>query len=68
MLGRGGLVAVLVTYAALEELEALRQEREGYLGRFERHRDRFERIASSEHQRGQVEILGVVIVDAGDLV
>jgi hypothetical protein len=67
MLGRGELVAVLVTYAAPEQLEALRQEKEGYLGRFERRRDRFERTASSKHRRGQVEVPGVVSVNPGDL-
>ena len=67
MLGGAGLVAVLVTYAALEELEALRPDTEGYLLRFDRHRDRLERIACSKHQRGHVEATGFVIVHAGDL-
>lgn len=67
MLGGAGLVAVLVTHAALEEIETPRPERGGYLGRFETHRGTFERIASSKHQRGQVEIMGAVIVHAGDL-
>jgi hypothetical protein len=38
-----------------------------YLERFEKHRGKLEQIASSKHQRGQVEITGVVIVHAGDL-
>ncbi len=67
MLGGAGLVAVLVTQAALEEIEAPRPQRDGYLGRFEKHRDTFEKIASSKHQRGQVEMTGAVIVHAGDL-
>jgi hypothetical protein len=67
MLGGFGLVTVLVTHAALDEIEAQRPENVGYLDRFERYRDRFEQIASSKHQRGQVEISGVVIVHAGDL-
>ena len=67
MLGGAGLVAVLVTQAALEEIEAPRPQKDGYLGRFEKHRDTFEQIASSKHQRGQVEMTGAVIVHAGDL-
>jgi len=67
MLGGFELVTVLVTYAALDEIEAQRPENVGYLDRFDKYRDRFEQIASSKHQRGQVETSGVVIVDAGDL-
>ena len=66
-LGGAGLVAVLVTYAALEEIEAPPPENNGYLGRFERYRAKFEQIASSKHKRGQVEMTGAVIVHAGDL-
>ena len=67
MLGGFELVTVLVTYAALDEIEAQRPENVGYLDRFDKYRDRFEQIASSKHQRGQVETSGVVIVHAGDL-
>jgi hypothetical protein len=67
MLGGAGLVSILVTRGALEEIEAPRPQKDGYLGRFGKHRHTFEQIASSKHQRGQVEISGVVIVHAGDL-
>jgi len=67
MLGGAGLVAVLVTHAALEEIEAPRPQKDGYLGRFEKYRGKFEQIASSKHKRGQVEMTGAVIVHAGDL-
>lgn len=67
MLGSAGLVAVLVTRGALEEIETAPPQKGAYLGRFEKHRNKFEQIASSKHQRGQVEITGVVIVDASDL-
>jgi hypothetical protein len=67
MLGSAGLVAVLVTHAALDEIEMPRPEKDDYLGRFENYRERFEQIASSKHQRGQVELTGAVIVHAGDL-
>jgi len=33
-------------------------QKRGYLGRFEKHRGKFEQIARSKHQRGQVEITG----------
>jgi hypothetical protein len=67
MLGGFELVTVSVTHAALDEIEAQRPENVGYLDRFDRYRDRFEQIASSKHQHGQVETSGVVIVHAGDL-
>ena len=67
MLGGFGLVTVLVTHAALDEIEERRPENVGYLDRFDRYRDRFEQVASSKHERGQVEISGVVIIHAGDL-
>ena len=67
MLGGFELVTVLVTHAALDEIEAQRPENVGYLDRFDKYRDRFEQVASSKHERGQVEISGVVIIHAGDL-
>ena len=67
MLGGSRLVAILVTHAALEEIEAPRPEKEGYLGRFERYRDKLEQIASSKHHRGHVETTGAVIVHPHDL-
>jgi len=42
MLGGAGLVAVLVTHAALEEIEAPPPEKNGHLGRFEEYRAKFE--------------------------
>jgi Protein of unknown function (DUF1488) len=67
MLGGAGLVAVLVTHGALDEIETPRPQKDEYLARFENYRERFELIASSKHQRGQVELSGAVIVHAGDL-
>jgi hypothetical protein len=61
------LVTVLVTHAALDGVEAARPASGTYLARFEKHRDKFEQIASSKHQRGQIEIAGAVIVHASDL-
>jgi hypothetical protein len=39
----------------------------GPLARFNKHRDRFELIASAKHQRGQIEEGRLVIVDVADL-
>jgi hypothetical protein len=61
------LVTILVTHAALDGIEAPGPASGTYLARFEKHRDKFEQIASSKHQRGQVEMSGAVLVDAGDL-
>ena len=61
------LVTILVTHAALDGIEAPGPASGTYLTRFEKHRDKFEQIASSKHQRGQVEITGAVIVHASDL-
>ena len=61
------LVTVLVTHAALEAIEAPQPAKDACLDHFEKHRAKFEQIASSKHQRGQVEISGTLIVHAGDL-
>ena len=46
MLGSAGLVAVLVTRGAPEEIEAPPPQKDAYLGRFEKYRNKFEQIAS----------------------
>jgi hypothetical protein len=53
------LVAILVTHAALDDIERL--------ACFNKHRDALELAASAKHQRGQHDESGAVIVDAGDL-
>ena len=67
MLDITALVTILVTHAALDGIEAPGAASASYLARFEKHRDKFEQIASSKHQRGQVEMGGAVIVEAADL-
>jgi hypothetical protein len=57
MLGGFELVTVLVTHAALDEIEAQRPENVGYLDRFDRYRDRFE-------QRARTQRLFVVVARA----
>ena len=59
-------VSVLVTYEALEEIEATPSTKGANFDRFEKHRKKFEQIAIKKFDRGQVEITGVVIVHAGD--
>ena len=67
MLGGVELVVILVTHGALDEVEASPPAKGTYLDRFEKFREQFEQIASSKHQRGQVEITGAVIVEARDV-
>jgi Protein of unknown function (DUF1488) len=66
MLHGPALVAVLVTHAALDDIEHGSQEN-GYLPRFNKHRSALEQAASAKHQREEVEESGAVIVQAGDL-
>ena len=61
------LVAVMVTHAALDNIEPASPVVGGHLACFNKHRDALEQIASAKHQRQQLEQGEVVIVDAGDL-
>jgi hypothetical protein len=61
------LVAVLITHAALDDLELPSSEAEGHLARFNKHRATLEQAASAKHQRGQLEENGAVIVQVSDL-
>ena len=67
MLNGPQLVYVVVTYAALDGVEAPAATAGDYVARFTRHRDRFEQIANSKFARGQVEDVGSVTVLPGDL-
>jgi hypothetical protein len=67
MLYGSALVAILVTHDAVDDVEKAAAEDGGPLARFNKHRNRFELIASAKHQRGQVEEGGLVIVDVGDV-
>jgi hypothetical protein len=59
-------VHVMVTYAALDHVEAPAAAGD-YIARFTRHRDRFEQVANSKFARGQVEDAGSITVLPGDL-
>ena len=61
------LVTVLVTHAALREIEHVTPGVGGHLACFEKHRDAFEQVANAKHRRGLEEENGAVIVQAGDL-
>jgi hypothetical protein len=67
MLYGSTLVPVMVTHAALDDMERAPREVGGYLAFFNNHRDALEQIASAKHQRGELEDSGAVIVQARDL-
>lgn len=67
MLHGPSLVAVLVTHEALDDIDRGSARAGGHLARFNEHRDAIEKVASTKHQRGQIEESGVVIVQAGDV-
>jgi hypothetical protein len=67
MLYGSTLVAVLVTHAALDDIERAPLGAREHLACFNKHRDAIEQVASDKHQRGQWEEGGVVIVQASDL-
>ena len=61
------LVTIVVTHAALSEIDDVTPGVGGHLACFEKHRATFERVADIKHQRGLQEESGAVIVQAGDL-
>jgi len=67
MLYGATLVGILVTNAALDDIERAPAGVGGYLACFNKHRNTIEQVASAKHQRGQLDETGVVIVQAGDL-
>jgi hypothetical protein len=67
MLYGSTLVPVLITHAAVDDVELPAAGVGGHLACFNKHRNAFEQAASAKHQRGQLEESGVVIVQAGDL-
>ena len=61
------LVTIVVTHAALSEIDDVTPGVGGHLACFERHRVAFERVADVKHQRGVVEETGAIVVQSGDL-
>ena len=60
-----GIVEIL-THAALDRLQAQAGDRTDYLDRFEKHKEKFERIANEKFGRGDIKDDGSVAVLPGD--
>jgi hypothetical protein len=67
MLHRATLVSVLVTHAALDDIDRATTGVSGHLACFHKHRNAIEQVASVKYQRGLLEESGAVVVQAGDL-
>ena len=67
MLDGTTLVGILVAHATLQSIEWSPPGSGDYLARFERHRQRLERIASKKYGRGELEGNGSIIVQTADL-
>jgi hypothetical protein len=67
MLHGSTLVAVLITHAALDDLERGLPGAGAHLACFNMHRNALEQVASAKHQRGQLEENGAVFVQTADL-
>ena len=61
------LITVLVTHAALDDIDLATTRVGGHLACFHKHRDAIEQVVNVKHQRGQVEESGAGLVQAGDL-
>jgi hypothetical protein len=67
MLYGSTLVPVLITHAAVDDIEPTAPGVGGHLACFNKHRDTFEQAARAKHRRGELEENGAVLVLAGDL-
>lgn len=63
----GKRVDVIVSNAALDDLDYAKPEECSYFHRFKEHRIHFETIASRKYDRGYVEIDGTVNIKTNDL-
>ena len=61
-----GIVEILVTHSALDRMETQADGGTDYLVRFDKHKERFERIANDKFARGEIEDDGSVAVLPGD--
>jgi len=61
------LVTVLVTHAALADIDHATTRGGGHLVCFHKQRDAIEQVASVKHRRGLLDESGVVVVQVGDL-
>jgi hypothetical protein len=60
-------VVVLVSNAALEDIEKPAPDEGTYFHRFKQYRKRFEQMASDKYDKGYVETDGTVCIKAADL-
>ena len=60
-------VVVLVSNAALEDIEKPEPDEGAHFHRFKQYRKRFERMASDKYDKGYVETDGTVCIKAADL-
>lgn len=61
------LVPILVAHAALQVIEWSPPGSGDYLARFEKYRERLERVAAKKHLQGQVEGDGSIVVQRSDV-
>ena len=61
------LVSILVTQAALDNIELVEPAVGGHLACFNKHRAALEQIASAKHQQGQFAEGGAVVLELGDV-
>ena len=60
-------VVILVSNAALEDIEKPAPDDGAYFHRFKQYRKRFEQMASEKYDKGYIEIDGTVCIKAADL-
>jgi hypothetical protein len=63
----GKRVVILVSNAALDDVDNISIDECSYFHRFKEHRQRFEVIASEKYDKGYVELDGTVRIKAIDL-
>ena len=63
----GGGVEILVSHAALDSTEAPDDNSGDYLARFDKHRAKFEQIASEKHSRGKIQDDGSITLLVDDV-
>ena len=63
----GGEVEILVSHAALDSTEAPSESGGDYLARFDKHRAKFEQIASEKHSRGKIQGDGSITLLVDDV-
>jgi hypothetical protein len=67
MRDRGKRIDVLVSNAALDDVDNVSPEECSYFHRFKENRRRFEYIASEKYDKGYIEVDGTVCIRATDL-